>query len=202
MLGLNTKKPIETPTFATIPGTQRLPTSQRQRRRSPRQDAPVSNCPACPKLVLHDPERCQLVRGSKWTEDGAKDVAQSPLQERQRRPRLSTVSPTWPGEFDVANLPDKSDKKQGSRRLGRKGSAIRKAVESAGSSLMPKITILKRPASASKEWSSKASKIISRKSLAQRKAEYDQARLRIMGSTEPETVLVNYVKNAKIKTPS
>ena len=167
---------MEIPTFLTIPDTQRRQASRRKRK-----CITVSDCTACPQFVPHDLARCGLVQGSKWSEDGAKDVAQSPLQELQRRPRLSTVSPTWPGEFDVANLPDKSDKKQGSRRLGRKGSAIRKAFENAGSSLMPKITILKRPASAPRKSYSQALRETHCKSFEQRKAEYDQARLRILG---------------------
>ena len=70
----------------------------------------------------------------------------------------STVSPTWPEEFDVAPLPVKSDK----------------------------ITILKRPASAPTKSYSQALKETHWKSLDQRKAEYNQARIRILGSAEPQ----------------
>ena len=147
-LGLKTQERIETPTFVTFPDTQRRPAS-----RPKRKCISVSDCPACPRCVPHDLARCRFVQGSKWTEDGAKDVAQSPRQEMQLLPTPSTVSPTWPDEFDVAPQPVKSDK----------------------------ITILKRPASAPRKSYSQALNVTRWKSLEQREAEYDQARLRILG---------------------
>ena len=152
-LGLKTQERMETPTFLTIPDTQRRPTSRRKRK-----CITVSDCPACPRYVPHDLARCRFVQGSKWTEDGVKDVAQSPRQETQLLPTPSTVSPTWPEEFDVAPLPVKSDK----------------------------ITILKRPASAPRKSHSQDLKQSHWKGLEQRKAEYDQARIRILGSAEPK----------------
>ena len=151
-LGLKSQQHIEPPAFATFSDTNRRPTS------TSKQGTAMSDCPACPQCVPHDPERCQLVQGSKWTENGAEDVAQSPRQELQLLPTPSTVSPTWPEEFDVAPLPVKSDK----------------------------ITILKRPASAPRKSYSQALKETHWKSLEQRKAEYDQARIRILGSAEPK----------------
>ena len=160
-LGLKTQECIQTPTFVTFPDTQRRPASSQQQKRSSKKGTTVSDCPACPQYVPHDPARCQLVQGSKWTENGAKDVAQSPRQEMPLLPAPSTVSPTWPKEFDVAPLRVKSDK----------------------------ITILKRPASAPRKSYSQALKETNWKSLEQRKAEYDQARIRIMGSAEPKAFM-------------
>ena len=80
----------------------------------------------------------------------------------------------------------------------------------------PQVTILKRPDSLREDLGKVAPELPKiegdlnlrliqnhkTKSFEQRKAEYDQARLRIMGSTEPETVSVGYVNNAKASTPS
>ena len=152
-MGLNTQERMETPTFLTIPDTQRRPASRRKRK-----CITVSDCLACPRFVPHDPARCRFIQGSKWTENGTEYVAQSPRQDLQILPTPSTVSPTWPEEFDVAPLPVRSDK----------------------------ITILKRPASAPRKSYSQALKETHWKSLEQRKAEYDQARIRILGSAEPK----------------
>ena len=144
-LGLRTQEHIETTTFVIFPDILRRPTSRRKRK-----CITVSDCPACPRYVPHDLARCRFVQSSKWTEDGAKDDAQSPRQEPQRRLRPFTESPTWPDEFDVAPQLHKGGRNQSSCVPKRKGNAVRKAIESVGSRLMSKITILKRPASASK----------------------------------------------------
>ena len=80
-LGLNTQERVETPTFLTIPDTQRRPASRRKRK-----CITVSDCLACPRFVPHDPARCRFIQGSKWTENGTEDVALSPRQELQLPP--------------------------------------------------------------------------------------------------------------------
>ena len=140
--------------------------------------------PACPRYVPHDLARCRFVQGSKWTEDDAKDVVQSPRTEPRRRPNPSPGSRTWPSGFDVTPLPAKGDKVPSSSGPKRREGAVMKTIKDTGSYLMSKITILKRPVSASKNSSPPVLKETHWKSLAQRTEEYAQARLRILGSSE------------------
>ena len=89
-------------------------------------------------------------------------------------PRLS--SPTWPSGFDV-----KLQTTENARRK-KNGSSVR--IEGINSEPVLKITILKRPISAKSEVSSPVTDLRPRKSYEQRKREYAQARLRILGSSE------------------
>ena len=162
----------------------------------------MSDCPACPRYVPHDLARCRFVQGSKWTEDDAKDVVQSPRTEPRRRPNPSPGSRTWPSGFDVTPLPAKGDKVPSSSGPERRESVIRKAIKDTGFYLMSKIKILKRPASASRNLPPQAPKATRWKSLKQRQNEYAAARLRILGSTGSETCSIRRVDETFITTPS
>ena len=89
-------------------------------------------------------------------------------------PRLS--SPTWPSGFDV-----KPQMTENARRK-KNGSSVR--IEGINSEPVLKVTILKRPISARSNVSSPVTDLRPRKNYEQRKKEYAQARLRILGSSE------------------
>ena len=89
-------------------------------------------------------------------------------------PRLA--SPTWPTEFDVA--PRWKD----NARRKKNGSSVR--IDGIDSEPVLKVTILKRPISARINVSPRNTSSRPRKSYEQRRKEYAQARLRILGSSE------------------
>ena len=90
-------------------------------------------------------------------------------------PRLS--SPTWPSRFDVRPQTNEIARRK------KNGSSVQIADEIHSEPVL-KVTILKRPTSARSNSSSTATSARLRKSYEQRKEEYAQARLRILGSSE------------------
>ena len=93
-------------------------------------------------------------------------------------PELSRLSsPTWPSRFDVR------PQRNGNARGKKNGSSVQIADEIHSEPVL-KVTILKRPTSARSNSSSTATSARLRKSYEQRKEEYAQARLRILGSSE------------------
>ena len=90
-------------------------------------------------------------------------------------PRLS--SPTWPSRFDVK--PQRNENARGKKN----GSSVQIADEIQSEPVL-KVTILKRPTSVRSNSLSTVTSARLRKSYEQRKEEYAQARLRILGSSE------------------
>ena len=89
---------------------------------------------------------------------------------------LKLSSPTWPTEFDVA--PRWKD----TARRQKNGSSVR--MDGIEPEPVLKVTILKRPFSAKSHASSPDTIPRPLKSYEQRRQEYAQARLRILGSSE------------------
>ena len=93
-------------------------------------------------------------------------------------PELSRQSlPTWPPRFDVRYQRNET------ARGKKNGSSVQIADEIHSDSVL-KVTILKRPTSTRSNSSSTGMGARLRKSYEQRKEEYAQARLRILGSSE------------------
>ena len=94
------------------------------------------------------------------------------------KPELSRLSsPTWPSRFDVRFPTNRN------ARGKKNGSSVQIADEIHSGPVL-KVTILKRPTSARSNSSSTAISARLRKSYEQRKEDYAQARLRILGSSE------------------